>query len=174
MNEYYITDPEGLEILGVANIYFPQGDYLLHGHPPLGPLSLGELTNWVLSVEVSMWVKQFSSFDHTFEFKHPNIVRISPLLDSMDYISIEYERTQPPDFRKIRNDLHHYFLELALADTMIYIGRIRTRYGDNLKTPFGDIPLQGTQLYDEGKEKKKEIIDKLTVGSLPNVILDFG
>jgi hypothetical protein len=173
-NEYYITDPEGLEILGIKEIYFPQGNYLLHGHPPLGPLSLGELTSWVLSVEVSMWVKQFSSFDHTFEFKHPNIVRISPLLDSMDFVAIEYERIHPKDFRKIRNDLQHYFLELSLADIMILVGRIRSRYGDQLKTPFGEIPLQATQLYDEGRDKKEKLIEKLTVGSLPNVIIDFG
>jgi hypothetical protein len=173
-NEYYIEDPEGLEILGIKDIYWPQGDYLLHGHPPLGPLSLGELANWALSVEVSMWVKQFSSFDHTFEFKHPNIVRISPVIDNMDFIAIEYERCQPPDFRKVRNDLQHWFLELSLADIMIMIGRIRNRYGDMLKTPFGEIPLQANQLYDEGKEKKRELLEKLTVGSLPNVVLDFG
>ena len=173
-NEFYINDEQGREILGIKDIYFPVGDFLLHGHPPLGPMSMGELTNWVLSVEVSMWVKQFSSFDHTFEFKHPNVVRISPSPTNTDNIAIEYERIHSPEFETIQMDISHWFLELCLADIMIRIGRIRRRYsGGNLRTPFGDIPIEG-EILDEGKEKKREILERLQTGSLPNVIVDFG
>jgi hypothetical protein len=173
-NEYYIVDEQGLEILGVSNVYFPQGDYLLHGHPPLGPLSLGELASWVLSVEVSMWVKQFSSYDRTFEFKPPNILRISSSPTSTDFFAIEYERVHPPDFSKVRSDLEHYFLDLALADIMIVIGRARKRYaGGNLRTPFGEIPLDG-DILEEGKEKKREVLEKLQAGPLLNVLIDIG
>ncbi len=173
-NEYYISDYEGREILGVKDIYFPVGDFLLHGHPPLGPLNMGELTSWVLSVEVSMWVKQFSSFDHTFEFKHPNIVRISPVISNIEHVAIEYERMHAQDFSTINMDISHWFLELGLADIMIRIGRIRRRYsGGNLRTPFGDIPIEG-EILDEGKEKKREVLEKLQMGPLMNVTVDFG
>ena len=40
-NEFYLEEPEGIEILNVVDIYFPMGDWLLFGHPPLGPMSQG-------------------------------------------------------------------------------------------------------------------------------------
>jgi hypothetical protein len=171
-NEYYITDPLNLEILGIVDIYWPQNDYIIHGHPIMGPMSMGELPSFALDAEVAGWVKQFSSFDKTFEFKHPNIVRISGM-GLGDWIAIEYERIHPSDFSKITNDLQNYFLELALADIMIQISKIRKRYANgNLKTPYGEIPLEDPG--EEGQTKKREILEKLTVGSLPNITLDIG
>ena len=173
-NEFYIIDPDNLEILNIVDIYFPMGDYIMHGHPPLGPLSLGELATFALNVEIAGWIKQFSSFDHTFEFRHPNIVRITGMSNA-DWMAIEYEREQPPDFSGIPNDIQNWFLDLALADIMIIIGRIRKKYseGGGIKTPFGDIPLQA-DILDEGKELRREVIEKLTTGSLPNITLDIG
>jgi len=175
-NEYYLTDDQNLEILNVKEIFFPIGNSILHGHPPLGPLSLGEMANWALNVEVAGWIKQFSSFDHTYEFKAPNIVRISPRpTETMLWLAIEYERMHPPDFSKIPNDLQMIFCELALADIMIRVGRLRSKYAqsEGIKTPFGDIPLQAGIL-EEGQTKKDKIIDKLEAKSLPNVIIDIG
>jgi hypothetical protein len=173
-NEFYIEDDRGLEILNIKNIYFSTSSYMMFGHPPLGPVSLGELGNWALSVETAGWIKQFSSWDYTHEFKHPNIVRISPTPNSEGWIAIEYERMQPDDFSKIPNDLQHHFLELCLADIMIVVGRARARYADgNIKTPYGEVPLMGN-IFQEGQDKKKEVLDKLTSGSLPNVSIDIG
>ena len=173
-NEFYIIDPDNLEILNIVDIYFPMGDYIMHGHPPLGPLSLGELATFALNVEIAGWIKQFSSFDHTFEFRHPNIVRITGMSNA-DWMAIEYEREQPPDFSGIPNDIQNWFLDLALADIMIIIGRIRSKYaeGSGIKTPFGDIPLSAGIL-QEGQELRREVIEKLTAGSIPNVVLDIG
>ena len=107
-------------------------------------------------------------------FRSPNIIRISPTPNSEQWVACEYERMHPPDFSKIPNDLQHHFLELCLADIMIIIGRARARYADgNLKTPYGEVPLMGN-IFQEGQDKKKEIIDKLTAGSLPNVSIDIG
>jgi len=173
-NEWYIEDDRGLEILNVKNLYFSTSNYIMFGHPPLGPMSLGELGSWALDVEVAGWIKQFSSWDYTHEFKPPNIIRISPTPNSEQWVACEYERMHPPDFSKIPNDLQHHFLELCLADIMIIIGRARARYADgNLKTPYGEVPLMGN-IFQEGQDKKKEIIDKLTSGSLPNVSIDIG
>ena len=170
-NKYYLTEPDGLEIMNVVNIYSPTGDLLIHGHPPLGPLDHFALREWALNVEMANELKQFSSFDKSFEFIHPNILRISPYITTDQSITVEYERMQPPDFSGIPNEFQILFCDLALADTQILIGRIRKRYSD-LKTPFGDIPIS-SEIFDEGKEKKKEIIDKLQTGTLTNVIVDF-
>lgn len=173
-NEFYIHEPEGREILNVVDIYFSQSDLYIVGHPPFGPMSHFEIREWALQVEMAGMLKMFSSFDKTFEFKHPNIVRISPLPTNSTYITIEYERMQSEDFSEIPNDQHQVFLELALADVMIAIGRIRKRYGaGNMKTPFGEIPLE-SDIYEEGKEKKDKVIELLERLYVPNVRMDHG
>lgn len=173
-NEWYINDPQGREILNVVDIYFSLGNLLLHGHPPLGPLTHGELREWALSVATSMDVKMFSSFDYTFQFKHPNIVRISPLQGGEKFVTIEYERMQSDDFSGIPNEQQLLFCNFALADIMIVLGRIRKKYaGGTLRTPFGEIPIE-MDILEEGKEKKRETIEKLTMGPLLNVVVDFG
>lgn len=173
-NEWYIADPQGLEIYNVIDFYTDKGNLYLHGHPPLGPLSMGELPEWALSVHNAMTVKMFSSFDYTFEFKHPNVIRISPLPSStLGTIIIEYEREQPYDLSGIPNDLQKYYKQMALADILIVIGRIRKRYEGNIRSPFGDIPLSA-DVFDEGKEMKREVIEHLERTFLPNVIIDHG
>jgi len=39
-NEYYVEDPQGLEILNIVDFYTRNSEYYLHGHPPLGPLAM--------------------------------------------------------------------------------------------------------------------------------------
>ena len=174
-NEWYIEDPQGLEILNVVDFYTTSGELYLHGHPPLGPMSMGELPEWALAVHNAMTVKMFSSFDYTFEFRHPNIIRISPIPGtSPGVITVEYERHQPPDLSGVPNDLEQYYKKMALADILIVIGRIRKRYGGgNLRTPFGEIPLE-SDVFDEGKEMKREVIEHLERLFIPNVRIDHG
>lgn len=173
-NEFYIFDEQGLEILNIKQIFFSLSNWMIHGHQPLGPLTIGELPAWALSTEQAGWVKQFSNWNYTWEFKHPNMVRINPTPNSEQYITVEYERVHHPTLSSVPNDIQMMFCELCLADIMILIGRLRKKYGDgNIKTPFGDIPLT-SEIFEEGKEKKAALIEKLTTGSLPNVIVNFG
>ena len=172
-NEFYITDEQGLEILNIKNIYLPLGNQILFGQPPLGPLSHGELREWALAVETSQTVKLFSSFDYTFEFSHPNIVRISPTPNGVGVVTVEIERMQPSDLSGIPNELQVLFCEFCLADIQIVIGRIRRKYSA-IRTPFGEIPLEGESIFSEGKEKKRELIEKLSLGPLLNITFDKG
>jgi hypothetical protein len=172
-NEFYLYDADNREILSIVHVYFPLGNYVMFGHPPIGPLSFGELQQWALDVEMAGWVKSFSSWNYTVVFNHPNIFSIRPTPKD-DVVAIEYERQHAVDFSTVPNGFQMYFLELALADIMMLIGRIRKKYGDGgLKTPFGDINLS-TDIYEEGKEKRAEVIEKLSNGSIPNVVISFG
>lgn len=173
-NEFYISDPEGREIIGVSHVYPSAGNYYLFGHPPLGPMSLGELENWAYNTEISGWVKSFSSFNYTFVFKSPNIVSIRPTPNSETWMAVEYEREHASDFSTIQNELQMYFCELALADIMMLIGRLRKKYGSGgLKNPFGDINISD-EIFEEGKEKRAEVIEKLHSGALTNITVSFG
>lgn len=173
-NEYFIEDPQGLEILNIVDFYTTASEYYLHSHPPLGPMSMSELPDWALSVNNAMTVKMFSSFDYTIEFKHPNKFRFSPEpTGSVGTIAIEYERQQPPDFSGIPNDIHLNFLKLALADIMIVIGRARKKYSGQIRTPFGEIPLND-EILEEGKEMKREQLEYLERLWVPSVRMEFG
>ena len=138
-------------------------------------MSHGELESWALSVSQSMDVMMHSSYDKTYEFEHPNIIRISPINPSHDTsVTVEYERVQPPDYRGIPNDLQLYFCKYALADIMIKLGRIRKKYADGqMRTPFGEIPISA-DIYEEGKELKREMEEIFKQTYLPNVTIEFG
>ncbi len=174
-NRYYMTEPCGLEIYNVVEMYMNGSEYYVYGHPPLGPMSHGEIQNWAAATEMALTTKQFGTFDYTFEFTHPNIIRISPVTaGTLGTVILEYEREQPSDLSGIRNDLHMYFKKMALADVMIAVGRIRKRYGGgNLKTPFGEIPLE-SDILEEGKEMKREVLEVLERLYIPNIHFDHG
>ncbi len=175
VNEFYINEPDGREILNIVDIYFDSGNLYALGHPPMGVFTEFELRDWSLRVSQAMTTKMFSSWDYTFEFQHPNIVRISPYPNQeLKSMTVEYERMSQDDFSEIPNDLHKYFLELSLADVMIALGRIRKRYGGgNLRTPFGEVPLE-SDIFDEGKTMRAEVIEKLERLFIPNVRIDHG
>ncbi len=173
-NEFYIVDPDNIEILNVVDVYFPATDLYIHGHPIFGPFTHFEIREWALATEMANQVKSFSSWDKTIQFIHPNIVRITPVPNELDNCTVEYERMQPEDLRGIPNEFQVLFCEFSLADIMIRIGRIRKKYGDGqIRTPFGEIPLSA-EIFDEGKEKKREILEKLERLALPNVSIDHG
>ena len=172
-NEYYINDTEGLEILSVKEFYFDESDLLVNGHPPLGPFTVGELQGLALDVANAGMLKMFSNFDRTFEFIHPNKVRVSPIPNNMNYITVEYERIHRPDLSTVNNEFQVIFCDLAMSDIMIMIGRVGKRYGGTTRTPFGEIPLQ-SDIFEEGKELKRELIEKLKIGSHANIDIDFG
>lgn len=173
-NEYYIFDPDGLEIINIVGMYPEMSEYLLAGNPIYGPLGFGDIRNWALQTEATGWVHKFSSFTLVGEFKHPNILVVAPHDFSNARVTVEYERIQPEDFSKIPNEQQMIFMELALADIMIIIGRSRQKYGDgNLQTPFGNIPLSGA-IFDEGTNRKRELIEQLKATQIPNVTISFG
>ena len=173
-NEYYMEDSEGLEILNIIGIYFNISQELFTGHPLWGPMGMGELKDWALNVEVAGMLRKFSSYVYEGKFVHPNKIRITPAIDvHMGTASVEYETIQPEDLSGIRNDLQMYFQKLALADIMIVIGRVRKRYGENLRTPFGEIPLS-SEILEEGKEMKREILEKLEQTYIPNITFSKG
>jgi hypothetical protein len=172
-NRYYIFDPDELEILNISDVIMSQSADLFFGHPAWGTLSYNEVPSFMLATEMARTAKKWSRWNYNYIFYHPNILQITPIPNDIMCI-VEYERMQPPDLRGISNELQYFYKDLCLADTMIRIGRIRKRYGDgNLKTPFGEIPLSA-EIFEEGKEMKRELLEKFEKGSLPNVTISFG
>ncbi len=90
-NEFYIYDHEGLEILNIRDIVFGREDDFFFNHPVMGPFSYGELDDWMLQTEMANRTKTYSDWNRTWEFIHPNVVRIAPVYTLPDNVVIEYE-----------------------------------------------------------------------------------
>ncbi len=173
-NEYYLVEPENLEILNVSNVYFSKNSLLFTGHPIMGSFSQSDTPAWALGVETGMQAYLQSDFLKTYEFSHPNILRISPVQFNENNCAVEIEVMQREDFSGIENEMQFIFTQLALADVMIMLGMIRRRYSGNLRTPFGEIPVDA-EILNDGKEMKRDIIAKLETSCASlNVVFDVG
>ena len=173
-NEYYVRDPEGIDIMNVIEVIPMEGDYLMTGHPIMGGQGIPSIREWALQTNNSMTSRTFSDMDKTWEFIPPNKIRITGRIFKWNRCVVEYERLQPTDFRKIPTDLHMLFMDYALACMMENIGRIRKKYSQgNLRTPFGEIPI-GDEIFDEGQTKKQEIEQRMEQLFTPNLSVFFG
>ena len=179
---FYFFDEEELDITGVTNCYFPLAEQYITGHPPIPPMSFEGMKWWALDVWKSRFFKPFSLWDRTVKFIFPNIVRVLPdplgsggpgrgPEASANFV-VEYERSQPTDLRKIPATMHKMYLDLSLAECLIWIGSIRTMYSDTISTPFGDIPIRGQELYDRGVELKNQIEEILRDETVPSITVD--
>jgi len=177
-NEFYIDEPDNREILSISEIYLPQSYHTIMGHPFIGPLTWSKsgLEEWALAVEKYGMLKMMGSWEVTYEFKHPNIIRLSPVPTALDFefIIVEYERVHSPDFSSIPNEYINLFLDYCLGDISENILNIRKKYsGGTLRTPFGEIPLEVDTL-QEYRDRKKELEERFSSNLIPNVIVDFG
>jgi len=169
-NEFYIEDPDSLEILNVVEVYTEVGNDLVFGHPVVGVFCYDSLPQFTLQVNEARSARLFSIYDYTFEFNPPNNLRISPA--PQGWVTIEYERIHAANLSTVPTDLQEEFLKLSLADIKIVLGGIRKKYGGQLSTPFGNIPLD-IDILTEGKEERREVIEQLNK-IVPNVVIDIG
>jgi len=165
-NHYYFFDSEELDILGIQNIYFNNSSEFMTGHPIIGAFNANDAKEFALNVFKSNLLKPLSSFNYTWKFFEPNIIRILPKYTG--FIAIEYEREQPKDLRKVHASMKIDFMNLALADIQILLGNMRSHYGE-ISTPWGPIPLQGDVLKSDGRELRERIIERLAENSLPPI-----
>lgn len=172
-NEFFFFDDEELPILGVVNYYYNESGYFVTGHDVTAPMSFSAMKEWALNVFKSNMIRKFSWWGFTGKFIRPNIVRILPSI--YEPFVIEYERLQPLDLRRIPSEHARAFMDLALAEVQIWLGNMRSHYGDGrITTPFGEIPLNGDVLKSDGKELKREVVDQLKEVSIPGILVDIG
>jgi hypothetical protein len=60
----------------------------------------------------------------------------------------------------VNPDMYEYLKQLSLAEIMIRLGRIRTKF-QSFQTPAGQIDLTSQELLQEGQQLKKEILQEL-------------
>jgi len=169
-NCYLIKDEDNLDIFGIKECYFPQEDLAYLGHPIIGVSSMSQLKNWSLQVFNSRFLLPFSLVSYIYKFIPPNVIEISGEL-TPDYFVVEYERMHPSDLSKISPAAQQKFKDFCLAHTMIYIGTIRSLYS-GLHTPFGEIPINGSEILSKGEDMREKLLDEFREESKPQVIIE--
>jgi hypothetical protein len=171
--EFYFFDDEDLPIYNILECYTSSANLLISGHPVSGPLSINSLPSWIMQIFQSTMFSKFTDFDISYQFIEPNKIKIIPCEYGFnENFVIYYERQQPEDLRRIPGALSSDFMELCLADIMIWIGRTRAMYTDT-NTPFGNLPLRGDELKADGERMREELISRFRDNSLPPIIIDI-
>jgi len=170
-SEFYMIDPDERDIKTVTGFVPTMGPYLFNNHPWIGPWTTGEVEGWALGVYNSGLLQPFSNFAYTTEFIPPNMIRISPIFSGV--CVIEYERSHDKELSSINPELEDIFIDLCLGMFFMQIGRLRQKY-NTTSTPFGEIPLNGDALYNDGKEIFDRTVDLMKSGSLPDIAFDHG
>lgn len=170
-SEFYLIDPDERAIKNVVAFYPTLGPLIMNGHPMFGAWSTGELENWHLQTYNSGLLQPFSNYAYTTEFIPPNMIRISPIFSGI--CVVEYERSHDPELSSINPELEDAFIDLCQGMFMMMIGRLRLKY-NTTTTPFGEITLNGDQIFNDGKEIFDRTVELMKMGSLPNVSFDHG
>lgn len=169
--DYKFYDSEDLTIIGIKNCYFPITDLAMSGHPLVGPTDLSGATCWLLDVFKSRLFAKFTDWSFSWIFTPPNNVKIMPYEQCTENFIVHYEREQPTDLRRIPGSLKRSFMDLCAADVMVWIGGLRSMYTET-STPFGNIPLRGEELMQQGNEIKDRLRDLWREETIPPVIIE--
>jgi hypothetical protein len=170
-SEFFLIDPDEREIKTVTAFYPTIGTHLFNNHPFMGAWTANEVPEFLLRVYESNNLLPFSNYDYKTEFIPPNMIRITPKYTTK--CTIEYERSHDPELSSLNPELEDHFVDLCIGMFFMMIGRLRQKY-NTTNTPFGEIPLNGDMIYNDGKEvfdRKIEQFERMTV---PNVIFDHG
>ncbi len=60
----------------------------------------------------------------------------------------------------INTDMYHYLRDLATADIMIYVGRIRSRF-ESFTSPYGEVQVSSRSWVDEGSQLREKTLELL-------------
>ena len=170
---YLFPDTKGVEVIGIKEAIFGNENIVMNGHPIMGAASFSSFQWWGLSVLKSRVMAPYSWYSKVYKFREPNIIEVQAELTDLGPFTVEIETTQSPTLETLPIAMRLQFLDLCLAHVMMRLGRIRSMYGgDTLNAPFGTIPLRGEELYNNGKELRDKIVEKLQEESMPAVTID--
>jgi len=121
----------------------------------------GDITNFLMTMNTVHMAADVVAID-TWQFRAPN--KIEMITGSNNYGTskdfIAHVACVHKDPSTVDPDTYNLLKDLALANILIYIGRIRTRF-QSFNTPQAAIEIPAEALLQEGQQLKAEIIQKL-------------
>lgn len=173
IHKYKIKLPEGCSPIAVRELY-----WIKEGREDsITSTQLyyrGYRTSSATNIDYLMWNKLTDMIQSSHSVKvqiytAPDEVVLSEALARNALIKIECCHQTP---QTIDPDMVRYFKELCVADAMIILGARRRKY-QNLSVPSGTINLNGDTMYQEGIQKRNEILSNLNQESVPRFYVHF-
>lgn len=143
--QFRILDPDDDEILWVDELV-QDNTLLTYGHPIFGPFTYSSLPPWYLDAYQARTTHITSIDQLTFEFEHPNLIR---MYNAQDNVIVIYSCNHM-SFTSVPSKFGKLVKDMCLAEAKLLLGNIRERFTD-LPTPFGAIQLDGDKLTAEGQ-----------------------
>jgi hypothetical protein len=99
---------------------------------------------------------------HTWRFFAPDKIEITRTTDTLTFSRdfIVDVACVHPDPTTVNPDMYVYLRDLALADIMIYIGRIRSKF-ESFSSPYGEVQVASRSWVDEGSQLRRDTIESL-------------
>jgi len=99
---------------------------------------------------------------HVWRFFSPDKIEIIKTTDSITFsedfiVDVACIHSDPTT---VNPDMYAYLRDLALADIMIFIGRIRTKF-ENFTTPYGEVQVASRSWVEEGNQLRRDTIEAL-------------
>jgi len=99
---------------------------------------------------------------HTWRFFAPDKIEITRTTDTVTFSRdfIAEVACIHPDPTTVNPDMYVYLRDLALADIMIYIGRIRSKF-ESFSSPYGEVQVASRSWVDEGNQLRRDTVESL-------------
>lgn len=170
---YWVIDPKDREVIAVQSVDPEQTELLANSYPYTVPIvnyyNIPELLLDMTKAHISM--KFGKSLVWYQEDGKPQVWIWSSDGLSSRYL-VTYTRSHAPDLSSINREYAMDFYNLALANSMIMIGNIRTKYGQ-ITTPVGDLNINGSELLSNGQtllQSTVEHLDKVKPTYCPMIV----
>ena len=128
------------------------------------PSAMAQMMGDPISLQMSADILSLTKNPITFVYYHPNQVEIAPNYAMSNNYIVMCNTVHHNHFGTIPTLLERDFLDLAYCDTAMILYSIRKRF-NNMQTSFGSMELNLDDL-SEAKEKRNELIEKMTSSSL--------
>jgi len=176
---YRMTDSHNLITENPTLIYqFKNFGYKIMKINMIAPTSSIQDMNMLYSQALRTNAQDVTDFLMNMNYMHMSNIAVAPNVwrffapDKIEIIRTHDALTFSRDFitevacihkepSTINPDLYSYMRDLALADIMIYIGRIRSKF-ENFATPFGEVQVASRSWVDEGNTLRRETIEAMT------------
>jgi len=123
---------------------------------------IGDVTNYLMNMNY-LDMQQIAVAPHTWRFFPPDKIEITRATQSLqsfldDFIAeVACIHNDPST---INPDVYSYFRDLSLADIMIFIGRLRSKF-ENFVSPYGEISVNARSLLEEGTQLREKTLESL-------------
>ncbi len=120
-----------------------------------------DVTEYLMNVNY-MHMSNIAVAPHTWRFFAPDKIEITRTTDAITFSEdfIVDVACVHPDPTTVNPDLYTYLRDLALAEIMIYVGRIRSKF-ESFTSPYGEVQVAARSWVDEGNQLRRDTIEAL-------------